>query len=93
MHLSTADGHSSDPMIETEQNNLYVVWHDTAPGNADVFLAKSTDNGTSFGNITNISNNRGNSLNPQIIKFEDKIYAVWKDFRLGDGDIYFTRHM
>jgi hypothetical protein len=48
-------------------NNVYVVWEDHSPGNNEVLFTVSNDNGPTFSNSTdNLSNNAGDSDEPQI---------------------------
>ena len=48
-------------------NNVYVVWEDDTPGNNEVLFTVSNDNGPTFSTSTdNISNNAGDSDEPQI---------------------------
>ncbi|TLX89600.1 MAG: hypothetical protein E6K94_09690 [Thaumarchaeota archaeon] len=71
------------PKIAASGGNVYVVWADdsgNADGNDDVFFSSSTDNGTSFDKPTNLSNNHGNSTNPQISTSGSNVYVLWSDF-------------
>ncbi len=68
-------------------NNVYVVWEDNSTGSLgshDIFLARSTDNGSSFDNPIDLSmplrNNGstfGNSYSPQIAAAGNNVYVVW----------------
>src|SRR5688572_802922 len=87
-NLSNSTGDSENPQISSEVNNTYVVWQeDTDPpfGNRDIFFARSTDGGQAF-NTKNISNNTGDSVNPQISVEGNNVYVVWQE----DGDIFFS---
>jgi len=87
-NLSNSTGDSENPQISSEVNNTYVVWQeDTDPpfGNRDIFFARSTDGGQTF-NTKNISNNTGDSVNPQISVEGNNVYVVWQE----DGDIFFS---
>lgn len=84
-----------DPSIAVDNNdNVYMVWQDERNGNWDIYFAKSTDGGKSFG--TNIRVNDDTSTSNQgtpsitIDKNED-IYIVWADERNGNYDIYFSK--
>ena len=48
----------------------------------------STNNGTSFGTPINISNNAGNSLEPQIATSGNNVYITWEDTTPGNFDIF-----
>ncbi len=70
---------SGAPQIVASGNNVYVVWMDNTPGNYDIFVAKSTNNGSTFGPPVNVSNNAGDSGYPQMTVFENNLYVVWTD--------------
>ena len=83
INLSNNHGNSTNPQIAASGGNVYVVWADdsgNADGNDDVFFSSSTDNGTSFDKPTNLSNNHGNSTNPQISTSGSNVYVLWSDF-------------
>jgi hypothetical protein len=44
-----------------------------------VLFARSTDNGTSFENAQNLSNDASDSYNQEMAAFGDNIYVVWAD--------------
>jgi hypothetical protein len=44
-----------------------------------VLFARSTDNGTSFGSVQNLSNNTSNSHNQEMAAYGDNVYVVWAD--------------
>ena len=64
-------------------NNEYVVWWDNTTGNWDVFFAKSTDNGKSFGSPINISNSPDSrSLGARMATTTpqgNNVYIAWID--------------
>jgi hypothetical protein len=101
---STNNGLSFDPLINLSKDmtglagvphlassgsNVYVVWRDTTPGNADIFFTRSTNNDMTFGNNVNLSNNSGISGLPQIAAAGSAVYVVWQDTTPGNDDILF----
>ena len=44
-----------------------------------------------FGSTKNLSNNDGNSFNPQIEASGNNVYTVWNDRSEGDFDTFFKR--
>jgi hypothetical protein len=90
-NLSNSTGNSTDAQIAVNENNVYVVWTDNTTGNGDIYFKRSVDNGTSFGNIENLSNSTGNSTDAQIAVNENNVCVVWTDNTTGNGDIYFKR--
>ena len=66
--------------------NTYVVWADNTPGNSEIFFRASQSLGT-----TNISNNAGESAQPQIAVSGNNVYVVWADRTPGiNFDIFFA---
>ena len=93
INVSNNTGFSVDPQIATSGNsNVYVTWEDSTPGNDDIFFRASNNNGTSFGTPINLSNNTGNSDNPQIAVSGSNVYVTWQDSTTGSGipDIFFA---
>ena len=93
-NLSNNNGISFDPRIAVSENNVYVVWEDTttttAGGSSDIFLARSTNNGATFGKVQNLSNNPVESFNPYIVASKSKLFVIWSDDKNGDAEIIFT---
>ena len=56
----------------------------TLQATGEVLFIRSEDNGTSFGNIKNLSNNTSDSFNQEIAVFGDHLYVVWLDQDEGD---------
>ena len=50
----------------TDENNAYVVWEDDTSGNNDILFAGSTNNGQTFSAAENLSDNTGESDDPEI---------------------------
>jgi len=93
-NVSNNTGESTNPRMAAFRNNVYVVWEDTSSGgNSDILFTKSTDSGATFGNVTNLSNNTGESTNPQIFASGKNVYVVWEDTSSGgnNSDILLAR--
>jgi hypothetical protein len=90
-NLSNNTSFSDSFHIAVSGSNIYVVWTDNATGNGDIYFKKSMDNGTSFGNIENLSNDNGKSHGGRIVVSGNNVYVVWNDESTGKGDIYFKR--
>jgi hypothetical protein len=92
-NLSNNPGHSEMPQIAASGNNVYVVWQDSTPGNAEIFFRRSTDKGNNFDSTKNLSNNPEDSFDPQLRTSGNKVYVVWRDFSTaGAGfNTYFIR--
>ncbi len=93
-NLSETNGTSEFPQIATSGNKVYVVWEeeedDGTKGNKEIYLRPSSDDGSSFKLIRNISRTlTGTSQFPQIAASGNNVYVVWVDNTNGNKDIYF----
>ena len=101
LSLSNATGGARFLSLSANENNVYTVWRGTnanAPKNFEIFFRKSIDYGDTFGNILNLSNSPGDSLNPQIMVPKDRpnyLYVSWSDCIEKNDDpicnIYFAK--
>ncbi|MGD1836640.1 MAG: sialidase family protein [Nitrososphaeraceae archaeon] len=89
-NISNSDDTSQSQQIAAKGNNVYVVWRDETPGNFDTFFSFSTDNGVSFSQPDNISNNDGDTSVPKIAIGGHNVYIVWEDDTPGNNDILFS---
>jgi hypothetical protein len=91
-------GESSDyGQIVIGGNNVYVVWSESPqfsyPPKYEIFIKTSRDNGTTFGDGVNLSNNEGSSVDPHIAISQDKktVFVVWSDTSNGNREISLVR--
>jgi hypothetical protein len=92
VNLSNYSGWSINPQIAVSQNNsVYVVWTNNFQEKyGQVFLTRSTDIGATFGDIVNLSNYSGWSINPQIaVTQNNNVYVVWTNNATGNEEIFF----
>lgn len=89
--LTHHSGNSGLPQISADANDVYILWEDNSLGNFDVFFAKSTDTGNTFGAFTNVSNDSGESGTPRMISVGKDIDIVWMDNAPGNYDIMFSK--
>ncbi|HSA72764.1 MAG TPA: N,N-dimethylformamidase beta subunit family domain-containing protein [Nitrososphaeraceae archaeon] len=91
-------GISADP----RNNNVYLVWYSgrvVEHANvkaliSDVYFSRSIDNGTSFGETTNLSNYSGWSIDPQIaVSPDNNVYVVWTNNATGNEEILLKRNV
>jgi len=71
------EAESSGDVSAASGSNRFVVWEDNTPGNYDVLIKRSADNGATWQAVKNLSNNPGDSLNPQIVVSGSNVYVVW----------------
>jgi len=80
-----------NPEVSSSGNNVYVVWQGLSiTGNQDIFLRKSTDYGSSFGEIENISKDPGGSGNPQVEIVGNNTHVAWEGTTPGNNFIFYT---
>jgi hypothetical protein len=80
INLSNTSGFSRLAQGQLVGMDLYVAWSDTLEHNKtfDVMLRK-IDPKNMTGEVINLSNNTGNSVSPDILVSNDRIYVVWSD--------------
>src|ERR671931_229099 len=75
--------------IAASGSNVYVSWWDNrTAGNNEIFLARSTDNGQTFGDAINLSNSTGGSADNQITAKDNNVYVAWWDNKTGNWEVY-----
>ncbi len=80
------------PSVAVSGNTIHVVWHSNRDGNPEIYYKRSTDNGTTWGADTRLSNASGNSRYPSVAVSGDNIHVVWADNRDGGNwEIYYKR--
>src|SRR5215213_1924098 len=80
INLSNNSGFSEHPQIAVSKNGIFIVWADnTNSDNTEIMFTKSLDNGTTFDDIKNLSNNSKNSNNQEISVSDQNVYVVWQD--------------
>jgi hypothetical protein len=77
VNISNNAGFSEHPQVSAYGHNVYAVWADNTQGVREVLFARSTDGGTSFENVRNLSNDTLDSHNQEIAAFGDTVYVVW----------------
>ena len=65
-NLSESTEDSGNSQISSSGNTVYVVWQEGISGNTDIFYTTNNKDFGLFGSALNLSNNAGNSVNPQI---------------------------
>jgi hypothetical protein len=82
MKISDNAAFTSSPKVSTSNNNVYVVWDamynkkDNTGKTEGIFLAKSSDNGLTFGNETKISGNKEIG-EAQVAAYLNEVYIAW----------------
>jgi hypothetical protein len=73
-------------------SNVYAVWADDTPGNSEIYFKKSDDGGVTWTADKRLTDNTGDSYEPDIIIVSgSNVYVVWADNRLWTSEIYFKK--
>ena len=80
INLSNNSGFSEHPQIAVSKNGIFIIWADnTDSNNTEIMFTKSLDNGTTFAEVRNLSNDSKNSNNQEITVSDENVYVVWQD--------------
>ncbi len=79
LNLSKNPGFSEHPQLSASGSSVYAVWADNTPGNREVLFSRSADNGTTFSDALNLSNDPSDSHNQEMAAFGDNVYVIWLD--------------
>jgi hypothetical protein len=82
-----------EPSLAVSGENVYAVWRDRRNGNDDIYFARSTDGGNSFGSDVRVDDDTTTAQQsyPRLAIDElGNIYVVWQDYRNGNYDVYFS---
>ena len=80
INLSNNTEFSERPQIAVSKNGIFIVWGETInPNNKEIMFTKSLDNGKTFSNPINLSNNSKNSYNQEISAFNENVYVIWQN--------------
>lgn len=86
VNLSNNAGESQDPHMRVIGSNVYIAWSDSTGSLGfarDILFKRSINNGADFDSTKNISNNPGDSSNPQISRSGTAVRIVWQDDTFG----------
>ena len=91
--VSRSSGAAFEPEIAVDRDdNIFVVWEDTAPGNSAIMMSRSTDHGASFSAPLPLSQYAGNSVEPQVATDEaGRVYVVWSEVRADSTQLILAR--
>ena len=78
------------PAAAASGSNVYVVWHESGPGGADIHFRRSTDAGITWGPDSKLTAS-GKSMHPSMAASGSSVHVVWMDNRDGQTEIYTRR--
>ena len=87
-NISHDSGVATNPIVVARGNNtgknVFVAWQDTTPGNSQIFTATSNNNGKTWNNPINVSNDSSSAINARIQNRQGSqaVYVVWTESTL-----------
>ena len=81
---------SLTPKLSASGDSVYLAWSDLkngTGGNLDVFSMVATGDNSTFGSLTNLSNDTAGSVNPDISTSGGKLHTVWGENTPGNNAI------
>lgn len=91
LNLSNNSGSSFKPAITADGNNIHVVWHDSSPGNSQIFHKQSPNNGGTWTSEENLSDSMEYNYSPDIVVNGNNIYVVWYKYTPENEEIHYKR--
>jgi hypothetical protein len=90
--LTYNSGYSRMPAIATDSSNyIHVTWHDSTPGNDEIFYKRSTDGGTSWSK-RRLTWNAGFSHVPTVAAGSNNhLHLVWQDDTFGNIELLYRK--
>ncbi len=77
--------------LATAGNDVHLVWYDNRDGNYEIYYKKSTDNGSTWGADTRLTNNSSASMEPSLAASASMLHLTWEDQRDGNYEVYYKR--
>jgi len=81
---------SESPSVASYDGVVCIVWQNNyyKDGRSEIFFRLKDENGE-WGNITRLTYNKSQSLDPHVAIYQDNIHVIWVDDRDGNWEIYY----
>ena len=89
--LTANAGNSRNLDMAVYDANICVAWDDSTPGNEEIYLKKSTDNGATWQTAQRLTYNSGDSWRPAVAVSSAKVYVAW-DEDVGEWELVFLKY-
>jgi len=86
--LTNTSGTSGQPALAADGSDVYLTWHDSTPGNSEVYFRKSADNGSTWGATKRLTYSDAASGLTDVAVNTVNVYVVYTDLTGGDGEIF-----
>src|SRR5205807_1295572 len=80
-------GGSIEPQLAASGSGVCLSWRDSTLGNSQVFFRSSSNNGSTFTPVVNLSNDAGAAYGAQLAMMNTDVYVVWADTTPGVEDV------
>lgn len=89
--LTNNAGFSLNSSIDTDNNNLHIIWQDYRNANSEIYYKNSMNNGISFSPDLRLTNNAGQSALPEVAVSGSSVHVVWEEDTTGNYEIFYMR--
>ena len=86
--MTNTAGSSEYPALAADGADVFLSWHDSTPGNYEVYYKNSTDGGVTWGATQRLTNNTEESGLADIAVNATNVYVVYANATGGNGEIY-----
>jgi len=73
----SGDISSEKPEIVFYNQQIFLIWQDDRTGNEEIYFKSSSDEGRSWGDSVQLTNNLYSDINPKIYVDQDRIIIIW----------------
>jgi hypothetical protein len=80
---------SLDPLIDSNDPSVYVIWKEKRAGNTDIFFTRSSDGGATFDAAINLSDTGGKSSQYALSASGDSVRIAWREKSVNGSDIFY----
>lgn len=82
-----------NPTIAVSGSVVHLVWNDKRYGMTEIFYQQSPDGGEHWGLETRLTNDPSTSQLPSVSVSGTSVHVVWRDYRDGNGEIYYKHSL
>ena len=92
VHLVNSSAWGIFPSVAVFNSNIHVVWNEQRDGNEEIYYKRSTDNGTSWGADTRLTNTPLSSEYPSVAASGTNVHVTWMDsVGANNYEVYYKR--
>lgn len=88
--LTTNSAYSEQPMITLSDTMIFVFWSDHRNGASDIYMRRSTDNGSTWETDMHMPDYHNQAINPRAASSGTYVYLVWSEVNVSDWSTFFA---